>query len=67
MVEEIKILECVFPPVNTVPGAFVDEIDEDTDEVWNNDEEHCLSRVLGDSVSNSTVEDDTDDTVGDSF
>lgn len=33
MVEEIKILECMFPPVNTVPGAFVDEIDEDTDEV----------------------------------
>jgi len=33
MVEEIKILERVFPPVNTVPGAFVDEIDEDTDEV----------------------------------
>lgn len=53
--------------MNSVPGAFVDEIDNDTYRVGYDDEHDSFSGTTRDCVRNDRVYKDTEDTVGDSL
>ena len=58
-------LDSVFAPVDAVPRSLVYEIHHDTNTVWDEDKDSCLLCAFGDSVRNDTIDNNTDDTVGD--
>lgn len=55
----------MFAPVDSVPCAFVDEVDHNADCVGYDDEHHGFSGASGDCVRNNRVNKDAEDTVGD--
>lgn len=57
----------MFAPVDTIPGSFVEEVHQDTNTVRNEDKDSCLLYAFSNCICNSTIDDDTKDTVGDSF
>lgn len=54
-------------PMYSIPRAFMDKVDNNTDCIRNNNERYCLFGAFGDCVCYRRVEQYADKTVGDCF